>query len=169
MIARALGFLIRLIPKVGFLKALAFRLPTPQTEDLYIRSVNGTVAHYRRLLRQVGNGNLNFPNANCDTGRPTIPGEYKLADETYAQLLEALLKRGLEDVPPGLRSNILAFYASGKIPTKTRKERRAWRRTAVELAAFKAGPGSELAAEVRERLLAPPPKLQSPKAADTQP
>jgi hypothetical protein len=169
LIARVLGFLIRLIPKVGFLEVLAFKLPTPQTEDLYIQSVNGTVAHYRQLLRQVASGNIQFANADCDTGGPTVPGEYKLADETYGQLLEALLKRGLEDVPPDLRSNILAFYASGKIPTRTREQRRVWRRTAVEFAAFKAGPGSELAADVRARLLAPPLKLQSPKAADTQP
>jgi Zinc dependent phospholipase C len=169
LIARVLGLIIRIIPKVGILDALAFKLPTPQTEDLYIQSVNRTVTHYRWLLRQVANDNLHFANADCDTGRPTAPGEYPLADETYAQLLEALLKRGLEDVPPDLRSNILAFYASGELPTRTRKERRLWRRTAMDLAAFKAGPGSALAAEVRARLLAPPPKLQSPKAADTQP
>jgi hypothetical protein len=166
LVARFLGLLIRLIPKVGVLEGLAFKLPTPQTEDLYIQSVNGTVAHYRWLLRQVANGTLHLENADCDTGNPTAPGEYALADQTYAQLLEALLKGGVEDVPPDLRANILAFYAGGKISTRTRKDRRTWRRTAAELAAFKAGPGSGLAAEVRARLLVPPPRLQSPKAAD---
>jgi hypothetical protein len=169
LLARLLGLIIRVIPKVGILQGLAFKLPTPKTEDLYIQSVNGTVAHFRRMLRQVADGNLHFENADCDTGGLTVAGEYALADKTYAQLLEALLKQGLEHVPPDLRTNILAFYASGKIPARTRKERRAWRRTAAELAAFKAGAGSELAAEVRARLLTPSARLPSPKAADDEP
>jgi Zinc dependent phospholipase C len=168
LFARTLGFIIHIIPKIGVLKGLAFKLPTRQTEDLYVQSMDTTISHYRWLLRQVGNGDLRFLNVDCDTGGPTVPGEYSLADETYAQLLDSLAKRGLEDVPPDLRSNILAFYAAGQVPRRTRKEQKTWRLTMTELEALKAGPGSPIALKLRARLLAPPPRLSSPKAADTQ-
>lgn len=94
-------------------------------------------------------------------------GSCSHSDETYARLLETILKRDLEEVPPDVRANILAYYVGPETPKRTRKERRAWQRTVEELAALKAGPGSALAAEVRQRLLTPPPRLHSPKAKDT--
>jgi hypothetical protein len=164
LLTRVLGFILRRLPKVGSLKALAFKLPTPQTEDLYLKSVNQTVNNYRKLLRDVSEGNLRFPDLNCDTGKPTREGEYALTDQTYDRLLEALVKSGLTKVEPGLRANILAFYANRTPPEG--KNRRAWQRTAEGLQALKAGPNSPIAIEVRKRLLAPPFKLQSPRAAE---
>jgi hypothetical protein len=40
---RLLGILLRYMPKIGPFKALAFNNPTPQTEDLYFKSINTTV------------------------------------------------------------------------------------------------------------------------------
>jgi len=71
-VARVLGFFVRYMPKIGILRNLAFKIPTPQTEDLYIQSVNRTIEDFRRLLREVENGNLQFPNLDCDTGRPAF-------------------------------------------------------------------------------------------------
>ncbi len=182
LVARVLGWFVRAVPKVGLLKALGFKLPTPQTEDLYIQSVNRTIADYRALLGQVANGELQFPNIDCDTGQGTIRGEYALCDQTHAQLLERLVKNDLNGVSPELRADLLAFYADhhlwsgrtasvqGHVSAGDPKPRRAqikrWQRTAEELAALKAGSHSRLAAEVRARLLAPPFKLKSPKAMD---
>ena len=47
---RILSTLLRFVPKIGPFKGLAFKSPTPQTEDLYIKSINTTVDHYRALL-----------------------------------------------------------------------------------------------------------------------
>lgn len=164
---RALGVLMRCIPKIGIFSGLAFVLPTPQTDDLYFQSVNLTVNDCHGLLRQAANGDLRFPNTDCDTGRPTAAGEYAISDETHARLLEALVKGGLENVPSDLRADILAYFDSGeRLPRRTHKEQMAWQRTAEELEALRAGPGSAIAAEVRRRLLTPPPRLQSPKAKD---
>ncbi len=44
---------LRYMPKIGPFKALAFNNPTPQTEDLYFKSINTTVDQYRIYLRQV--------------------------------------------------------------------------------------------------------------------
>jgi hypothetical protein len=63
-----------------------------------------------------------------------------------------------------LRANILAFYGNPNSPPRTGKVTKAWQRTVEEVEALKAGPNSEVAAEIRKRLLAPPFKLQSPKA-----
>src|SRR5437660_92258 len=40
---RVLSTVLRYLPKVGPFKALAFNAPTPQTEDLYFKSINATV------------------------------------------------------------------------------------------------------------------------------
>ena len=164
---RVLGLLVHVLPKVGVFNALAFKRPTPQTEELYAESVNRTVADYRRLAGEVSQGRLQFPNLDCDTGRPAAPGEYKLTDEAYARLLETLIKTGLDGVPSDVRADILTFFAAAEGHARTRKQREAWQRTAEELEALRAGPGSAIAAEVRARLLARLPKLQSPKARDS--
>lgn len=166
LLARALGIIVRVIPKFGFLNALAFKLPTPQTEDLYIQSVNKTVANYHRLLRESDGDDLHLPNTNCDTGRPAKACEYDMCDKTYARLLEAIVKRGLEDVPPDLRTNILTFFAGADKHKRTHKQRKAWQRTYGELDSLREGPKSAVALEVRRRLLMPPPRLEIPKAKD---
>src|SRR5277367_34674 len=51
---RILSTLLRFMPKIGPFKKLAFNSPTPQTEDLYIKSINTTVDQYRAFLKQVG-------------------------------------------------------------------------------------------------------------------
>ena len=38
-----------MIPKVGPFKAVNFKIPTQQTEDMYIKSVNETVENYTHL------------------------------------------------------------------------------------------------------------------------
>ncbi|HEY5914188.1 MAG TPA: zinc dependent phospholipase C family protein [Verrucomicrobiae bacterium] len=164
LIARVLGFMVRWLPKVWLLEGLGFKLPTPQTEDLYVQSVNRAVEDYRTLLRQVGAANLQFPNPDCDTGRPAFAGEYALGDTTYAWLLETTIRRGLDKTAPDLRANLLGFYA-GPVPSPNVR-RKAWRRTVEEIEALRAGPNSALAAEVQRRLLVPPLKLASPKAKD---
>ena len=44
---RILSTLLRYMPKIGPFKGLGFKSPTPQTEDLYFKSINLTVDHYR--------------------------------------------------------------------------------------------------------------------------
>jgi hypothetical protein len=165
-LARLLGWIERVMPKVGFLNALAFKTPTPETEDLYLRSVNKTVATYRRLLREAGEGNLHLEDTNLDTGRPAEVGEYALSDEAYAQLLEALVKRGLEGIPPDVRTDILSFFDNTTGERRTLKQKKMWARVKVELEALREGPNSPIAREVRQQLLAPPRRLESPKAKD---
>jgi hypothetical protein len=108
--ARFLAFLFRLIPKIGPFRALAFKVPPPAAEKLFLASFDDTVKRYRESLASVAKGGaIQLPNENLDTGRPTHMGDYHLADETYAKLVERLKKADTPISPP-LQSNIAAFY-----------------------------------------------------------
>jgi hypothetical protein len=79
--AKILAFLLRLVPKIGPLKGVQYKDPTPATEDLYFKSVNATVDYCRDLLRQLKTGSLKLENRDFDTGMETRPGEYPLTDD----------------------------------------------------------------------------------------
>ena len=103
---RILSTLLRYMPKVGPFKGLAFNNPTPQTEDLYIKSINTTVDQYRAFLEQVRTDTLLLPNCDLDSGQATKAAEYSLTDESYAKLLAELSERKFNRTSPELRDNI---------------------------------------------------------------
>jgi hypothetical protein len=131
--SRVLALVLKIVPKVGPFKAVAFKIPTTQTEDMYIKSINRTVDDYGALLRQQSEAQLRLPDLDFDTGRETRAGEYSLADKTYADLLDDLAKHNFDQVTPLLRQNILSFYADLNAPIATKKNAKAWRRTQEEL------------------------------------
>ena len=134
---RVLAFLLRVIPKVGAASALAFKVPSQQAEDMYIKSINRTMDDYSSLLRQVRkDGKVDLPDDDCDTGRPTKPGEYSLADKTYAHLLKDLSTKRYLQPSPELRGNILAFYSDLNAPFYTKKNAKAWHGTEMDLKRF---------------------------------
>src|SRR5713226_3122869 len=109
--ARILAFFLKLAPKVGPFKAVNFKIPNQQTEDMYIKSVNQTVEEYGRLLGEVRSGTLELPNRDFDTGRDTRAGEYALTDKTYAHLVDDLSNKSPAQMPPALRQNVFQFYS----------------------------------------------------------
>src|ERR1700674_120346 len=136
--SRILAFFLKIVPKVGPFKAVAFKIPTTQTEDMYIKSINKTVDDYAAQLREERAGHLKLADLDFDTGRPTGAGEYPLADKTYAHLLDDLAKRNFDQAPPELRKNILSFYANPNAQVVTKKNAKAWRTTQEELDKLKA-------------------------------
>lgn len=85
-IVRLLGFLYKLLPKIGPLRPLAFKVPTPEAERLFLESLDHTRARFRETLTALRKGPLHLANVNLDTGKLTAPGEYERADETEAEL-----------------------------------------------------------------------------------
>ncbi len=130
---RVLSTLLRYMPKVGPLKGMGFNNPTPQTEDLYIKSINTTVDQYRALLEEVRADTLVLPNFDFDSGTPTKAAEYSLADETYAKLLTRLSDRHFDLTSPALRANILDFYSDLSLPIETKKDQGHWRGVLLSL------------------------------------
>ena len=123
---RLFSILLRYMPKIGPFKALAFNNPTPQTEDLYFKSINTTVDQYRTYLIQVRTGSLGLVNSDFDTGKETKAAEYSLTDETYAKLLGKLAERKFDLTSPDLRDNIVNFYSDLSLPLETKKDSARW-------------------------------------------
>jgi Zinc dependent phospholipase C len=114
--ARLLAFVLRLLPKVGPFRSLAFKVPTPQTERLFEDSFDAAVNRDHASFAQAKTGAPHIANRDLDTGRSVSPGEYALTDRTYDQLLRRLAEKKFDGVTPELRANILSFYAAMKTP-----------------------------------------------------
>jgi Zinc dependent phospholipase C len=144
---RLASSLLRYMPKIGPFKAMAFNNPTPQTEDLYFKSINSSVDQYRMYLQQVRGGSLHLSNADFDTGKVTKAAEYPLTDETYAKLLGQLTQRKFDGTTLELRDNILSFYSDLSVPLETKKDPVRWQSVLSSLDQLKlANPNPILAA-----------------------
>jgi hypothetical protein len=130
---RVLSTLLRYMPKIGPFKALAFKNPTPQTEDLYFKSINTTVDQYRVFLEEVRTDSLVLPNRDLDSGNLTKAAEYPLTDDTYAKLLSQLSDKKFNLTPPELRANILDFYSDLSAPIETKKDPVRWQSVLTSL------------------------------------
>jgi hypothetical protein len=135
---RLLSALLRFIPKVGPFKGLGFNNPTPETEDLYIKSINTTVDQYHLYLEEVHARTLVLPNRDLDDGITTKAAEYTLADETYANLLARLSSQKFDGTSPQLRDNILEFYSDLSLPIETQKDPARWQAVLTNLGELKA-------------------------------
>jgi len=137
--ARFKAFLSHLVPKIGPFSALAFRPPTPAVEQIYMHSFNESLGHYRSLLLEEGEGRLHLPNDNLDTGERTGPAAYRLADQTYANLLGMTSGKPISDA---LRRDILDYYADLEREFATKKDAKAWQKVLSELDKLKALPAT---------------------------
>jgi hypothetical protein len=137
--ARLKAFFIRLVPKIGPFKALAFKPPPPDVEQMYMHSFNETLDHYRALLLAQQEGKLHLPNDNLDTGGITGPADYRLTDETYAKLLD---KTNGKPISEALRLDILAYYTDPDKEFATKKNPEAWQKVLDQLSSLKAKPAA---------------------------
>ena len=134
---RFLAFLIRILPKVGPLRVLQLKTPTPAAEKLFQASFNTTLDRYRQLLTQVGPGQPDLPNDNFDTGAITGPGIYRLNDETHAKLLDALAKESFSGASLEVRAELLEFYGHPNAPYTTKRKPKDWAKVQAELEQLK--------------------------------
>jgi len=136
--ARVVGVFYRLLPKVGPLRPLQFKTPTPEAQALFEASFKDARARYGQALAQVGRRSLDLANVNFDIGRSSAHGAYKLADDTYAELLDRLARRKFAGVPQALSRDIAAYYARTADPSAGSKERRRADRIAKQLVEMRA-------------------------------
>ena len=133
--ARFFASIVRVIPKVGPFKVLGFRTPTDETEQLLASSLRSSHDSYRAALHRLSQDNLQLLNTDFDTGEATHRGEYKLADDTYAELLNRLTSKELADVPDAIRADIVRFYGPvNPVAAQDEKERKALARIEQQLA-----------------------------------
>jgi hypothetical protein len=128
-LARVLAVLVRILPKFGPLRIVSFKKPTTQSITLFEDSFNHTLSVYRGLLSRVGQGQFALDNRDLDTGAPTRPGEYKLADDSYAKLAIMLADQEPAQLDPKLVDNVLGFFRNLDFPYAARKKRKLWTKT----------------------------------------
>jgi zinc dependent phospholipase C len=122
---RFVTWILRIIPKSGPFKSLAFRAPTPEVEKMFMASFNATVENYRVLLANVSAGRLELANENFDLGQLLAAGKYVGADQAYDQLLGKLADSKFSGVSPKLRANLLDYYRDRKEPANARTKKTA--------------------------------------------
>jgi len=134
---RFLASLARILPKIGPLKVLQLKTPTPETERMFEASFNATLDRYRDLLSQVGTGQPALPNDNFDTGEITGPGKYRLNDETHAKLLHALAKQNFSVASPEVRAELVEFFGHPDAPYTMKRKPKEWAKVQAELEQLK--------------------------------
>jgi hypothetical protein len=134
-IHKCFAALMRIVPRFGPFKPLSFEPPTAETERWFLESFARTVANYRTLIDQARRSTLSIANRNFDTGDATKAGQYSLADETYAQLVERLAKQTDKGtrVPAALLADIRTFYRDRAAPIETKKHKKDWQRLMHDL------------------------------------
>jgi hypothetical protein len=113
-----LAFLLKLVPKIGPLRVLQLKTPTPETEKLFEASFNASLTEYRDLLTAEEHGHLQLPNTNFDVGSESMRGVYKLNDSAHVKLLHQLAEKNFQGATPELRTELLAFFSESSPPLK---------------------------------------------------
>jgi hypothetical protein len=159
--ARILAWILKVIPKVGPFKSVKYRDPTPQTDDLYFRSMDKAVAEYHVRVQEANAGNLHLPERNLDTGASTKAGEYGLADLSYAELARRLAHGHFVHLTPSLRQDVLSFFASG--PAQHGVNKKEWLETDKALAELKDFKPASSAESGSKKRTAPAPSQSNPR------
>ena len=134
---RFLAFLVRILPKIGPLRVLQLRTPTPEAERMFEASFNASLGRYRKLLDQVAAGQPDLPNNNFDTGGLAGPGKYRLNDETHAKLLDALAKQNFSGASPAVRAELLEFFGHPDAPYAMKHKPKDWAKVQAEVEQLK--------------------------------
>jgi hypothetical protein len=140
---RVLAVFLKIIPKRGPFSALSFKVPPPAAEDMFVKSIDNTVQDYGKFLDEAQKGTLHLEDKDFDTGHETRPGEYALADQSYARLLGELANNQFKQVSPQLRENIVAYYSNPEAPVVTKRHPKKWRKLEAELEQLKSAPVTE--------------------------
>ncbi len=140
--------LVKLIPPIGPLRALHFRMPTPEVEKLFRESFDTSLTEYKVQVEQAGAKTLKLANPNYDLGEAVKPGVYGLQDETYAFWLDQLAAKGYQTVRPEVREELLLYFG-GAPPARSTSGAKKQARLAAELQGLKDGSDGLVASKER--------------------
>ena len=141
---KCLAFLYKVVPKLGPLRVLQFRTPTPQTEKMFEESFNATLDRYRAFLSDEAADRLELINNNFDTGGLTGPGKYRMNDDTHAKQLGLLAQLQFAEVSPQVRDELIHFYSEPDAPYATKHNPKAWAKLQAQLEQLKTAHLSEV-------------------------
>jgi hypothetical protein len=145
--SRLIAYTIDLVPKIGPLKVFKLRVPDSGEQDIYIKSINGTVDKFDSYLVTMtvpaAGATRRAPDLaeiDLDTGKPSRLGEYRLADLTYARLLDRLVTDPGQPITPDVRQSLTDFYAIRTEPAWYFRKPRDWQKLTAALAALNGRP-----------------------------
>jgi hypothetical protein len=144
---QVLAVLLKLIPPIGPLGALKLKMPTPQIEDLFMRSFDRAAAQYSGRLADSRDNKLHLDNVNYDLGLVTRPGTYRLQDEIYAYWLGEVAKKNFATVTPDIKKDLLNYYRDPKTPIATKRHPKDWSRVLAQVDSLKLSSGATLRAQ----------------------
>jgi len=138
---KLLAFLYKILPKIGPLKVLQFKTPTPETEHMFEASFNETLDRFRDLLNEEREKQKPaLTNSNIDLGEVSAPGQYNLNDTAHARLLDKLEQQKFAGVTPELRAELLNFFGATTAPFVTKKDKKLWAKVHADLEELKNAP-----------------------------
>ena len=145
---KVLAFIYKILPKIGPLKVLQFKTPTPETERMFEASFNATLDQYRKLLNEEReSGKPALMNGNFDLGEVSVPGKYRLSDTTHAKLLDKLADQKFAGMMPEIRAELLDYFGASDTPFAMKKDKKLWAKVQTELEELKRAPAEQKAAE----------------------
>jgi hypothetical protein len=111
--AHLLAILVFIVPKIGAASDLAIKIPTAETEQWYVSSVNQTLDRFRDILQKLradAGTPVRLANLDLDTGERVRLGDYALADKAYEKLLARIISKPRRGVPADVKQNLLEYY-----------------------------------------------------------
>jgi hypothetical protein len=145
---KVLAFIYKILPKIGPLKVLQFKTPTPETERMFEASFNETLDQYCKLLNEErASGKPALMNGNFDLGEVSGPGKYRLSDTTHAKLLDKLADQKFAGMTPEMRAELLDYFSASDTPFAMKKDKKLWAKVQTELEELKRAPAEQKAAE----------------------
>jgi hypothetical protein len=124
LLARFVVTIFKVVPKFGPFRPLAFKPLTQEAERMLSQGFTASCEQYRASLRALRSGRLTLSDVDLDTGKRSASRRNRLADETYADLLDELAEKNFGGVSPELRRNLNAYYTVTGTPRDTSKKAR---------------------------------------------
>ena len=143
---RLLGFLLRLIPKVGPFRDLAFKIPTPDAEKLFVASFSNALQNYVQLANaariparpyELWLTTILTPARSQD--RASIRLRTKPTPPCWTDCKRTILLR----FRPTLKTALLAYYADLNAPFATKKDKKEWAKVVRDVNQLKASRSAE--------------------------
>jgi hypothetical protein len=134
---RFLAFLLRLLPPIGPLKDLRFKMPTPPVEKLFQESFVRATGQYHAALDKVSDKSLQLDDRNYDVGVVTPAGTYFLEDNIQAYWLKKLAEKNFTTVTPEIKAELVNYYGNLNAPIATKKKKREWAEVVADLQTLK--------------------------------
>jgi hypothetical protein len=130
---RTLAILLKLLPPIGPLKAVRFKVPTREVEKLFTQSFDRSTAQYRAAVVVAKVNGLHLENTNYDVGVITPAGVYRLDDDTHAYWLNLLAQKNFGTVTAPISDDLLNYYSNLNAPLHTKKRASDWKRLLAQL------------------------------------